>query len=150
MGGRADRLWGRRRDGRARRAEGDGRHRVGSGRRRSRRPPVKLLNRGWSSAGTAGSRGRPEPVAGRRKRPKPNLKRRSGPPVGRATLPATTGSHEDPSATLDNLREAVTTLEDIDPIARRVFGGSHPVTEGIDDELREARAALRAREDTQP
>ena len=54
--------------------------------------------------------------------------------------------HEDPSATLDDLREAVTTLEETAPIARRVLGGSHPLTEEIDDELRNARAALAARE----
>ena len=53
---------------------------------------------------------------------------------------------KDPAATLDDLREAVTTLEDIEQIARRVLGGAHPTTEGIDDDLRNARAALRARE----
>jgi hypothetical protein len=52
----------------------------------------------------------------------------------------------DPSATLGDLREAVTTLEDLAPTARRVLGGTHPVTEGIDDELRAARAALDVRE----
>ena len=54
--------------------------------------------------------------------------------------------YEDPGATLDNLREAVTTLEDTEQTARRVLGGAHPVTEGIDIDLRNARAALRARE----
>jgi len=49
-------------------------------------------------------------------------------------------------ATLDDLREAVTTLEDAERIARRVFGGAHPITEGIEYELRDARAVLRARE----
>ena len=53
-------------------------------------------------------------------------------------------------ATLDDLREAVTTLENLLPHARRVFGGEHPHTERIEDELREARAALRAREATPP
>ena len=52
----------------------------------------------------------------------------------------------DPAATLDDLREAVTTLEDIERIARRVLGGAHPTTEGIEDDLRNARVALRARE----
>ena len=52
----------------------------------------------------------------------------------------------DPGATLDGLREAVTTLEDTERIARRVLGGTHPTTEGVEDELRAARAALRARE----
>ena len=49
-------------------------------------------------------------------------------------------------ATLDDLSKAVTTLEETARIARRVFGGSHPVTKGIERELRDARAALRARE----
>jgi len=53
---------------------------------------------------------------------------------------------KDPAATLDDLREAVTTLEDIERIARRVLGGAHPTTEGIEDDLRNARVALRARE----
>ena len=53
---------------------------------------------------------------------------------------------EDPTATLDDLREAVTTLEDVGRIARRVLGGAHPTTEGIEYELRNARAALTARE----
>ena len=43
--------------------------------------------------------------------------------------------YEDPAATLDNVREAVTTLEDATRIARRVFGGSHPLTEGIEIDL---------------
>ena len=33
---------------------------------------------------------------------------------------------EDDAATLDDLREAVTTLEDAERIARRVLGGAHP------------------------
>ena len=52
----------------------------------------------------------------------------------------------DSSATLHDLREAVTTLEDMERIARRVFGGAHPQTEGFGRNLLEARAALRARE----
>ena len=52
----------------------------------------------------------------------------------------------DAGATLDDLREAVTTLEDAGRIARRVFGGAHPLTTGIDGALQNARAALRARE----
>ena len=54
--------------------------------------------------------------------------------------------HEDDGATLDDLREAVTTIEDTARIARRVLGGAHPLTVDIEDELRDARAALRARE----
>ena len=51
-----------------------------------------------------------------------------------------------PAATLDDLREAVTTLEDSDRIGRRVFGGAHPLMGGIGRGLRIARALLRARE----
>ena len=53
--------------------------------------------------------------------------------------------YKDDCATLADLREAVTTLEDTERIARRVLGGAHPVTEGIEDDLRDARAALGAR-----
>ena len=53
-------------------------------------------------------------------------------------------------ATLDDLREAVTTLEDVKRIARRVMGGEHPTTTGIEEELQLARAALRARETPSP
>ena len=49
-------------------------------------------------------------------------------------------------ATLGDLCEAVTTLEDTARIARRVLGGAHPITTGIEHHLREARAALAARE----
>jgi len=52
----------------------------------------------------------------------------------------------DPSATLRDLREAVTTLEDAERTARRVFGGAHPTTVGLGAELKLSRAALRARE----
>ena len=54
--------------------------------------------------------------------------------------------YKDADATLDDLREAVTTLEDTALIARRVLGGAHPTTRGIEVALRDARAALRARE----
>ena len=54
--------------------------------------------------------------------------------------------YRDPAATLDDLREAVTTLEDTERIARRVMGGAHPLVVGIEKSLRIARAALRARE----
>ena len=56
----------------------------------------------------------------------------------------------DPDATLDDLREAVTTLEDTERIARRVLGGAHPLTEAVEFRLREARAALSARETPSP
>ena len=54
--------------------------------------------------------------------------------------------YRDPGATLDDIREAVTTLEELEPIARRVLGGTHPDTRGIEHHLRTARAALCARE----
>jgi len=57
--------------------------------------------------------------------------------------------YEDPAATLDDLREAVTMLEEIEPTARRVLGGAHPDTTRIENALRSARAELRAR-DTPP
>ena len=52
----------------------------------------------------------------------------------------------DAGATLDDLREAVTTLEEAERIARRVLGSAHPLAQDIDGGLRNARAALRARE----
>ena len=56
--------------------------------------------------------------------------------------------YNDDEATLDDVREAVTTLEDTERIARRVFGGAHPTTTGIEIALGEARAAVRALETT--
>ena len=49
--------------------------------------------------------------------------------------------YRDEGATLDDLREAVTTLEDVSPTARRVLGGAHPLTEDIEKYLQKARAA---------
>ena len=56
--------------------------------------------------------------------------------------------YRDPAATLDDLREAVTTLEDTARTVRRVFGASHPLTREfcIELELGAARAALAERE----
>ena len=54
--------------------------------------------------------------------------------------------YKDDGATLEDLREAVTILEDAERTARRVMGGAHPLTEGIEDDLQHARALLRARE----
>ena len=42
--------------------------------------------------------------------------------------------------------EAVTTLVDAERIARRVFGGTHPLLMNIEDHLRCARKVLRVRE----
>ena len=52
----------------------------------------------------------------------------------------------DTGATLGDLREAVTTLEDAERAARRVLGGAHPDVVGIEDSLRKARAMLCAGE----
>ena len=52
--------------------------------------------------------------------------------------------YDDPAAPLDDLREAMNTFEDADRIARRVFGGSHPLVEQIQDDLRNVRYVLRA------
>ena len=53
---------------------------------------------------------------------------------------------ENEGATLDDLREAVTTLEDLEGTARRVLGGAYPHTVGIEQSLQAAREALHARE----
>ena len=51
--------------------------------------------------------------------------------------------YRDDRATLDDLREAVTTLEDAERRARRVFGGAHPTTVGLGAELKLLRESLR-------
>jgi len=50
----------------------------------------------------------------------------------------------------DDIREAVTTLEETEGTMRRVLGGAHPSIARIEEDLRNARAALRAREEAQP
>ncbi len=45
-------------------------------------------------------------------------------------------------ATLGHLHEAMNTLEEIEPSARRVFGGANPLTLVIERDLRDARAAI--------
>jgi hypothetical protein len=54
--------------------------------------------------------------------------------------------YEDPAATLDDLREAVTTLEETTRTARRVLGSAHPTTVNYERGLQKARAALAARD----
>ena len=54
--------------------------------------------------------------------------------------------YTDTGATPDDLREAVTTLEDTERISRRVFGGAHPYTMALEGGLKLSQAALRARE----
>ena len=46
------------------------------------------------------------------------------------------------SPTLDDRREAVTTLEDVVRIARRVFGDTHPFVAATENHLRYARTML--------
>ena len=58
--------------------------------------------------------------------------------------------YKDPGATLDDLHEAVTTFEETTRIARRVLGGAHPFMVEVEASLRNARAALRARETPEP
>ena len=56
----------------------------------------------------------------------------------------------DTDATLDDLREAVTSLVDTERTTRRVLGGAHPLATALEEFLRDARAALRARERPSP
>jgi len=58
--------------------------------------------------------------------------------------------YRDDSATLDDLHEAATTLEEAERIARRVFGIAHPLVADFELVLRRAQAALRARETPSP
>ena len=54
--------------------------------------------------------------------------------------------YSDTGATLHDLREAVTTLEDVERTARRVLGGAHPNVRSMEESLQQARAVLRRRE----
>ena len=56
----------------------------------------------------------------------------------------------DSESTLNDLREALYTLEETARIARRVLGSAHPNAMKIEQCLQKSRAALRAREETQP
>jgi len=53
-------------------------------------------------------------------------------------------------ATLGDLRESVTTLEDTARIRRRVFGDAHPATTDVEKCLKSVRAVLRANEKMRP
>ena len=79
--------------------------------------------------------------------PTKNTRRPSRP---RSTLRMTQiyalGLYLDADATLDDLREAVTRLEETERTTRRVFGSAHPITSKIEQSLRDARAILAARE----
>ena len=48
--------------------------------------------------------------------------------------------------TLDDFRKGVTTFEETERTARRVLGGAHPVTEGLEIDLRSVREVLHRRE----
>ena len=54
--------------------------------------------------------------------------------------------YNDTGATLDDLSEAVATLEETERTARRVLGGAHPIVQASERSLEHARAALHARE----
>ena len=50
------------------------------------------------------------------------------------------------SAKLDDIREAVTTLEDVERTSRRLLGGAHPNVRSMEVSLQQAQAVLHARE----
>ena len=54
--------------------------------------------------------------------------------------------YENASATLNDVCEAVTTLEETKRKARRVMGRAHPLAMNIESSLRESREALSARD----
>ena len=58
--------------------------------------------------------------------------------------------YKNDDATLDDLREATTTLEEAEQTARRVFGSAHPLVADFGPTLRDARTALRSRETPPP
>ena len=62
------------------------------------------------------------------------------------TRRATEALCRDDGATLDDFREAATTLEEIERTSQRVFGGTHPLTVVLENCLRNSRAMLRASE----
>ena len=53
--------------------------------------------------------------------------------------------YEPPEATRGDLLEAVAELEDLEPTARRMLGGAHPLATAIERNLDESRDALYAR-----
>ena len=77
--------------------------------------------------------------------------RRGGFPRGRDAGAALRNNYAralflDTNAALDDLREAVTTLEELERIARRVCGSVHPLVVDINSSLLLSRVALRVRE----
>ena len=71
------------------------------------------------------------------------------PPLSRDTAAASQNStalYCCDDATLDDLREAVTTLEEVERTARRVLGGAHPLVLALESSIRLSRKALQTRE----
>ena len=54
--------------------------------------------------------------------------------------------YKDDDATLDDLREAVATLEETARLSKRVLGNLHPIAGAIEGDLQQSRAKLRYRE----
>ena len=54
--------------------------------------------------------------------------------------------YKDDGSTLDDLREAVATLEETTRTARRVLGGAHPLVLALEGSMRLSRKALQPRE----
>ena len=53
--------------------------------------------------------------------------------------------YDDTGATLDDLREAEATYEEIGRTARHVFGSDHPLTTGIENNLNVVRGLVRGK-----
>ena len=51
--------------------------------------------------------------------------------------------YNDPDAPLDDIREAVMTLEETERIARRVLGGAHPLVARIEQDLEDSEESRR-------
>ena len=58
--------------------------------------------------------------------------------------------YSDPDATLDDIREAVATLDKLKQTFRRQLGGAHPKTVAIEGSIQEARMALLLRASETP
>jgi hypothetical protein len=57
--------------------------------------------------------------------------------------------YKDDGATFDDLREAVTMLEETERTARRVLGGAHPIVVYMGKSLRDSRVVIDARGDVE-
>ena len=114
---------------------------------RRRRRCVVCVHRRWRRARVVGSAVVHPWVRSVRRRRRISFWR-----VRLVRVPTTTRSlysralYTDDCPTLDDLREAVTTLEETARTARRVLGSRNPLTPVIEHDLRKSRAALRARE----